>query len=1569
MAIVPNDNDVLLGRGFAIMCHPGNELLREMVRSEKPAFLATPRAAKRDVARSIVRDIQRWGGRFLVEDPACERDKDAALIKKRGWLVAEEERAVEKVMHRLREKDKKGGVAQEGVGNGGVPNGVGSGAHPGPQGLQQVPSDALLGSMHTLLLQQQAASLGNAAGIGFVQPNLQVMNGQNQPPVLQHRPTVLSSEVPPNPSTFVPGMQTSPGLFSVSNGDVSQSAGSLPALTQYDMSLPTLAFPPTAMNTSPVISGINGELPESTAPNEVESCFYYLKNASSAEEFPMSVLDFVKAGGLSHGIALSKQEAGLPGNFGGSGTVIETATRLALVLTRLFASSRSEFHAETFQLRDFVLTVDLGFDEGNIEERLRGRVLLRMDALAPARAQPKQLQGTDASEMQALGKLLYSVFALGQAPPDDLSDESPVSSAQGDNFADVFERSATRFCGSANAVFPRLVEDKQFPVTVCRLLSDLLDVESNTRFASFEDVVQDLQEMISRPQIFLHDSDQQRPPPVFGHGQASYGRKEEVAILTGVTSRVEHSLLLPASPMATVEAVFVSGMAGSGKSHLMHALEKNLPSSNWVVIKAKFERGLERASRQIVASMFDQLVSFLVKMKQSDNPLDVAYCQQAAAALVETIGYGRLSALVDFLPSLPLLFGGVLTNEATEMHAEDAQWCLIYSIAKIVEAVLSTGRLVMICCDDLQWGDKETLSLISEVLVNVGSSKSVCGRCLFVGLYRNDEIDSDHPFSIQHAYLQMMTSNVTTTNITLSSLLTRDMEDMLMVELRLTRRMVRELADVVHKKTSGHALFVVELLNSLLRNSTIAYSPPQRRFDWDIVDIEMLKTGENVAELIASNLSSMSPAMQRSLQILSLFGTQTDYSLLQLLEKFQGGIVSSLDTFIEQGILDRAGPIFLFTHDLIQQAAFESIPLAERPKLRLLLGEFLGEKANIDISSEQEPLSRGMDKLPSEDDVFFMGRSMTSSLISLACDQVNFARPNEVTDGTRVKFAGWNLVAGKKAFCQTNAHAAQYHFASGISLLGQLAWQKNNHYLSIALFEGAVSASAVLGEPANVLLYAEELALHATFEDTIVTQAIVLQSLSQSGRHEECLLKGMELLRKLKFDVPSAPSPESLMKAIGVTEQMAANFGKEQLLDLCEKEVDVSVHNVVKLLDAFYVSCYVSSSPFLPIVACIIMQFSFQQGICPEAPVAFSTYAMLKIFLSADYGGSRYWADRSMEMEAKHRSLRSSSESVETTAQLILYVAVEIWFEPPRAIAQKLMVYHQNALKSGQMHVSIPALGMGTRYQLLGGENLALITQTYMNRLKLAAKHSLFVGKYMALDSLLLTVLTGESEDYFSVFEGGSIAGMQDLQEVAKSSRDLTLLQSSHVFNVLIEFWRGNYSAAEEHSAAASAMFPQCKEPTIYLIYLTFFRGLLLFSLYRKMGGNQRLKDGKEMTDQMGIWTQNAKDVFENKWLLLAAEAAASTGEHDAALTMYLGSIEASRDHGNVHELALGYELLGDFHASCGRHEDSRECIQSAYTHYTSWGASAVANKLLRKHNLAPDLQTLNKNPTKRAHE
>lgn len=57
----------------------------------------------------------------------------------------------------------------------------------------------------------------------------------------------------------------------------------------------------------------------------------------------------------------------------------------------------------------------------------------------------------------------------------------------------------------------------------------------------------------------------------------------------------------------------------------------------------------------------------------------------------------------------------------------------------------------------------------------------------------------------------MMTGNVNTTMIQLSSLSKIDVADMLMSELRLPQRMVLELSDEVVKKTSGHAIFIVQV--------------------------------------------------------------------------------------------------------------------------------------------------------------------------------------------------------------------------------------------------------------------------------------------------------------------------------------------------------------------------------------------------------------------------------------------------------------------------------------------------------------------------------------------------------------------------------------------------------------------------------------------------------------------------------------------------------------------------------------------------------------------------------------
>lgn len=106
----PHDNDVLFGRGFTISAHAGNRYLRCIVQDKKQAFLTAKKKEKRQIARRIVDEIKKLDppGRFLIEDPnsSSAGSDDNEGIRDKAWLLVETEKAVDKVMHRLRERDK-----------------------------------------------------------------------------------------------------------------------------------------------------------------------------------------------------------------------------------------------------------------------------------------------------------------------------------------------------------------------------------------------------------------------------------------------------------------------------------------------------------------------------------------------------------------------------------------------------------------------------------------------------------------------------------------------------------------------------------------------------------------------------------------------------------------------------------------------------------------------------------------------------------------------------------------------------------------------------------------------------------------------------------------------------------------------------------------------------------------------------------------------------------------------------------------------------------------------------------------------------------------------------------------------------------------------------------------------------------------------------------------------------------------------------------------------------------------------------------------------------------------------
>jgi len=111
MVLLPHDHDVLLGRGTTINSHPGNQRLRSFVSKKKEIYSkAETKKIKRDIAVSIVQQIQSLTppGRFLIDSSGGKNGAE-----EKCWVVVEQEKAIEKVLHRLREKDRPSGGGSE----------------------------------------------------------------------------------------------------------------------------------------------------------------------------------------------------------------------------------------------------------------------------------------------------------------------------------------------------------------------------------------------------------------------------------------------------------------------------------------------------------------------------------------------------------------------------------------------------------------------------------------------------------------------------------------------------------------------------------------------------------------------------------------------------------------------------------------------------------------------------------------------------------------------------------------------------------------------------------------------------------------------------------------------------------------------------------------------------------------------------------------------------------------------------------------------------------------------------------------------------------------------------------------------------------------------------------------------------------------------------------------------------------------------------------------------------------------------------------------------------------------
>lgn len=230
---------------------------------------------------------------------------------------------------------------------------------------------------------------------------------------------------------------------------------------------------------------------------------------------------------------------------------------------------------------------------------------------------------------------------------------------------------------------PFLLE-KGLPLFICQLVSDLLEAKegniymSDTALVSLEEVQTESRRMKSHPDRFLHDQTCPQKAmddtKLFTQAQDDlYGRGEELDDLMDIVSRISLHVPTPttsAQPQGgiynicqgssivqkgrfLVEAAFISGHSGSGKSLITKQIVTHCKSNEYSVLLCNFDRHVSPLSSlvQSVESYFTELLS-----RQEVDPSVKATIDRITESIVSLVDRESFGLLVGLFPSFMTLF-------------------------------------------------------------------------------------------------------------------------------------------------------------------------------------------------------------------------------------------------------------------------------------------------------------------------------------------------------------------------------------------------------------------------------------------------------------------------------------------------------------------------------------------------------------------------------------------------------------------------------------------------------------------------------------------------------------------------------------------------------------------------------------------------------------------------------------------------------------------------------------------------------------------------------------------------
>lgn len=984
-----------------------------------------------------------------------------------------------------------------------------------------------------------------------------------------------------------------------------------------------------------------------------------------------------------------------------------------------------------------------------------------------------------------------------------------------------------------------------------------------------------------------------------------YGRDNELHALYAAVERLSDG---------GRELVLVSGVAGIGKTTLVHELRPAILSRNSLFVASKFDE-----YRQTVP--FSALLGALLTITRELLARPAVHVQALRKRLLAAL-HGNGQVLVDLVPELESLLGPQPAVAPLPPH--EAARRLSTALLLFFQTICRPEQPLALFFDDLQWADTASLDLLKSLLTDARLNHFLC-----LGAYRDNEVASNHPLAIQLDTLR--DAGVSPTMLPLSPLDRDAVTGLLAGALQSDMPRAGGLARLLFESTRGNPLFIRQALANLHGTGQLAVSRDRRDWHGDLHGIAAHPLPDNVVDLLVRQFEQLPPACVAILRHAACLGGLFDLHTLSLLTRTTpANIRAALDAAMAFGLIVLPAPRepgkhsngnapaksgqAAFSHDRVREVALGLWPKRERPGVHGRIARILRET----LSPEEQEVRT----------------------FEIA-DHMNRAIAAQCSSQARIEAAHWNLKASQKARETTAFSAALNYARQGLALLPPDAWE-TAYDLTLALHKeyGRLAHVNFLFDEAE-RTFALGIEKARTLPDRSDFICMRLTQWCMTGDIQQAVTFAINELDAYGIHIETTAIEAAV--ADGIEQIMRFMSGKDPagFIDM-PPMTDKALMAACSIIDSIAPSAYFFDRNLLALFGILVIRLSLTHGYTVTTFPALASFGRLLLSVPEHYASSHGFGKLALALCRKHNA-------APMLAPLIIVVLDIVFVFEDNDKAQSLIrectqlafangdIYHSDFIKTLSFYYAF-ACGTELRPLLNDIHDHYLATDNAHSMIAYCLAASLFFGlEHLAQGTDSHATRDGNTADFLKKASEHTLSTTISIMYILQGFTSHLLGDHENVVRCLRQ--------ATEHSPSRGFLVDY---------ELHFLKTLSLLGLPEAFRAKLPTAGDREIENErflLRAWAATNPRLFLARHLLIEAEATrVAGGPMETLVDLYDRAIAAARENTILHLVAMAEEKAGRYWLSQGKPDFARCYFARAVEAYRVWGADRKADQLAAEH-------------------